>query len=269
MVYFIQFMIFLLFLCAAWLIKLFNQGTLAYRQYRKEKQKDKAYIAAEKTIEMLREEFRGKPTKFENYTAEVFKSAGYEDVTVTQASNDGGKDLIMYKNEKKYVAEVKLYHPACKISRERIQKLHSAMLDCEADRAVFVTTSDFTDPAVVYAGKHGIELVNGYLLGRWIRLLEEADKDGKNQLKFLHETMEEDREFVRQGNKAKAWRIMGLFLLLYPLYSVCWIFLLNRQLIYVNAFYGWILAELVLFNAVDLRIFTKCLIRGRQKQSSL
>ena len=261
MIYFVQIGLFVLFLCAAWLLKLFNQGKLAYRQYRKNKQNDQDYLEAEKTIQLLLDEFGSRPVKFEAYVAEVFKAAGYEDVTVTKASNDGGKDLIMYKNGKKYVAEVKLYQPAYKISRERIQKLHSAMLDSDADGAFFVTTSDFTQNAVLYAGKHEISLLNGYLFGRFVHLLEEEDKKGKSQLMLLHEMLEEDRLGIKDKNRKKAWLMMGLFLLLYPVYTVGYLFFLNRVLQPDEASYAGMLTVLIILNAVNLRIIAKCLIR--------
>ncbi len=261
MAYAIQLLVFVLFLCAAYLVKACNQGTLAYRRYRKNKQADKEYLEAEKTTEMLLKEFHGRPTLFENYTAAVFESAGYEQVTVTKATNDGGKDLIMYKNEKKYVAEVKLYQPEYKISRERIQKLHSAMLDSDAEGACFVTTSDFTQNAVVYAGKHGIDLMNGYLLGRFVRLLEQEDKKGEHQLTFLHELLKEDGEALKRKNKARAWLLMGSFLALYPVYSIVCLFLLNSTKSSADIFYMRMLALLILLNAVNLRIFVNCLVQ--------
>lgn len=243
-------------------------GRLAYGRYRQEKRTDRDYLEAEKTVQLLLEEFRSRPTKFENYVAEVFRAAGYEEVSVTKASNDGGKDLIMYKNGKKYVAEVKLYQPEYKISRERIQKLHSAMLDSEADGAFFVTTSDFTQNAVIYAGKHEISLLNGYLLGRFVHLMEHGDKKGKSQLKLLHEMSEEDRMAAKEKNKQKAWRLMGLILLLYPIYSIGYLYFLNsgngaaglQGANLQEVSYAGMPAVLILLNAVNLRIAAKCMV---------
>ncbi len=261
MAYAIQLLVFILFLGAAYLVKVCNQGTLAYRRYRKSRQADKEYLEAEKTTEMLLKEFHGRPVLFESYVAAVFESAGYEQVTVTKATNDGGKDLIMYKNEKKYVAEVKLYQPEYKISRERIQKLHSAMLDSDAEGACFVTTSDFTKNSIVYAGKHGIDLMNGYLLGRVIQILKQEDKKGKHQLTFLHELLKEDGEALRRKNKGRAWFLMGSFLIVYPVYSIVCLFLLNSTKSITDASYMRMLLLLIFLNAIDLRIIAKCLMQ--------
>ena len=139
------------------------------------------------------------------------------------------------------------------------------MLDSEADGAFFVTTSDFTQNAVIYAGKHEISLLNGYLLGRFVRLLEEEDKKGKSQLKLLHEMLEEERLHVKDKNRKTAWLRMGIFLLLYPVYTVGYICFLNSDLKPETISYAGMLTLLILLNAVNLRIFAKCLIRFKAK----
>lgn len=111
------------------------------------------------TIEDLLKKYGKKPTDFEHYVANMYSFLGYK-TKVTPPANDEGKDIEMWKDGLKYIVEVKLYSPQNKIGREKIQKLHSAMIDSKASKAIFVTTSDFTDNAVDYAKKHGIELVN-------------------------------------------------------------------------------------------------------------
>lgn len=110
------------------------------------------------TIGGLFNEFASNPQGFEKYIADLYTQLGYE-AYVTKGSNDGGKDVVMNKDGKKYVVEVKLYATNNKIGRERIQKLHSAMIDENANGAIYITTSDFTTPAREYAEKFGIELI--------------------------------------------------------------------------------------------------------------
>ena len=119
-------------------------------------------------IEKLLRAYSGRPREFEYFVAELYEGLGYE-TEVTSGSRDGGKDIIMYKGRKKYAVEVKLYDQDRKISREKIQKLHSAMIDIEADYGIFVTTSDFTADAEEYADKYGIICVNGNKLSRMIK----------------------------------------------------------------------------------------------------
>lgn len=120
------------------------------------------------TIEDILLEFGDNPYEFEKYVAELFEYKGFS-VKLTSKSNDGGKDIIMTKGNKRYIAEVKLYAVENKISREKIQKVHSAMIDSNADFAYFVTTSDFTINAIEYAQKFGIRLINGNLLAKMVQ----------------------------------------------------------------------------------------------------
>jgi restriction endonuclease Mrr len=78
----------------------------------------------------------------------------------------------MWKDNLKHVVEVKLYSSRNKIGREKIQKLHSAMIDSDAHKAIFVTTSDFASTSVEYAHKHGIELVNSSKLFKLIQIVK-------------------------------------------------------------------------------------------------
>ena len=111
------------------------------------------------TIEELIWEYEQNPTDFEHYIANLYNCLGFK-TKVSPPTNDRGKDIEMCKNNLKYVVEVKLYSTQNKIGREKIQKLHSAMIDSDAHKAIFVTTSDFTFTAVENAKKHRIELVN-------------------------------------------------------------------------------------------------------------
>lgn len=99
------------------------------------------------------------PREFEYFVADVFRTLGYK-VQVTSGSNDGGKDIILYKgNEMKFV-EVKRYTKSS-IGRPFIQKLHSAIVDADAVGGYFVTLSHFNKNARQYAANKNIELIDG------------------------------------------------------------------------------------------------------------
>lgn len=121
------------------------------------------WIKASKSLGELHAQFYSCPHDFEVFIAKMYQFLGF-DTTVTQKSNDGGKDIVMYKNGEKYVVEVKLYGTYDKISREKVQKLHSAMMDERANHAIFVTTSSYTAPAVEFAERNEIELIDGIQL---------------------------------------------------------------------------------------------------------
>ena len=112
-------------------------------------------------VDSLLIDYGERPTEFEKFVADLMTAAEYKNVKVTPAVNDGGKDITAVKDNNFYVVEVKLYNKDNKIGREKIQKLHSAMIDSNADKAIFVTTSDFTLNAVEYAEKYNIQTING------------------------------------------------------------------------------------------------------------
>ena len=107
--------------------------------------------------------FKSKPTDFESHVADIFREYGFK-AKVTPPSKDGGVDIFLQKDGKIYVAEVKLYGPKNKVSVEKIQKLHSAMVDQKAHGAVFVTTGEFTGPAAAYGARNGMILIDGVKL---------------------------------------------------------------------------------------------------------
>jgi restriction system protein len=140
--------------------------------YYMKKQSKKELVRRYQAIDSLLDKYKGKETDFEYYVAYLYELLGYK-VKVTPPSNDGGKDIVMWRNSLKAVVEVKLYAKSNKVSRPMIQKLHSAMIDCEADEAIFVTTSEFTEPAIKYAEKFNIQAVNGNKL---VRLIDRVNK---------------------------------------------------------------------------------------------
>ena len=117
------------------------------------------------------------PFEFERYICDLFKELGYE-ANVTTSSGDGGKDLIMTRGRITAVAECKRY-VTTKITRPQIQKFHSAVIDSNAEKGHFITTSDFTKHAITYVENKPIILINGETL---VKMIEEATKEGKTKL---------------------------------------------------------------------------------------
>lgn len=141
-----------------------------YKSRVKEEESKQEYLRSCRSINNLLSKFKNKPTDFENYVANVFSYLGYKTV-VTPPSKDEGRDIEMFKDGIKYAVEVKLYSKDNKITREKIQKLQGAMINCKADKGVFVTTSSFTKDAIEYGQKHGITLINGE---SFVKLIDKA-----------------------------------------------------------------------------------------------
>lgn len=130
--------------------------------YKKEQEK----LNRKLSIDELLYTYKTKPTDFEHYVANVYKKLGYK-TEVTPPSNDGGKDIIMFKAGQKYIVEVKLYNHHNWINREQMQKLHSVTID-ENAKGIFVTTSSFKKTAIEWAKKSNIDLVDGQELAKLI-----------------------------------------------------------------------------------------------------
>lgn len=128
-------------------------------------------ILQTRTIQELIDQYN--PYEFEYYIADLFSLYGFQTL-VTRASNDGGIDIEMRKDGETFAVEVKQYSRDNRVSRERIQKLDSAARHAEADHAIFVTTSSFTQPAIAYADESGIDLIDGKALFEMIQRAKAA-----------------------------------------------------------------------------------------------
>lgn len=113
------------------------------------------------SIQGIIDYYEEKPTNFEKLCAEIFNRMGY-DSKVTSQTNDGGYDILLSKNNWSYIVECKCYSLRNKVGRPAIQKLVGANNVLSADGMIFITTSDFTENAITYAGETGVELINGY-----------------------------------------------------------------------------------------------------------
>lgn len=122
------------------------------------------------------------PREFEKWTALLLKELGYENVRVTDATNDGGKDIICENNGEKIYVECKryLYSELAKlkkdqtddndisyekVSREVTQKLVGAMVADRVHKGMVITTGELHDNAKEYVEKlpeeYQVELIDG------------------------------------------------------------------------------------------------------------
>lgn len=90
--------------------------------------------------------------EFEEVMMDVYRNLGYENVRNPGKSGDEGRDIVMEKDGKSYVVECKHMD---KVSRPRVQKLHSAVSTYEDDdtTGILVTTGRFTKQAREYVEK--------------------------------------------------------------------------------------------------------------------
>lgn len=81
---------------------------------------------------------------FECFVGFVFECLGYK-VNITQASRDGGKDLIIKRDGVTTYVELKRYASKNKISSTQVLKLIGSACADEIHSVIFITTSTYSD----------------------------------------------------------------------------------------------------------------------------
>lgn len=141
------------------------------------------------------------PRRFEVAVADVFQRYGYQ-TEVTSFVRDAGVDLLLKDgNGERYAVQIKQYKTGVSIGRPELQRLQGAMLNAEASRAIFVTLSHFSEPAIRYAGKHGIRLVDGEDL---IDMLVELNLAGEEEESTSQDTMQRAHTWPISRSQQKA-----------------------------------------------------------------
>ncbi len=97
------------------------------------------------------------PRQFEEFIAELFFRHGFQ-VELTKQTRDGGKDIIAVSSRLdipvKYIVECKRYAYERKVSIEYVQRLLGVKVSESANKAILVTTSQFTRDAIAFANRH-------------------------------------------------------------------------------------------------------------------
>lgn len=148
-------------------IELCKEEKIKYSQLLKEKQA----FSDKSDIQRLVDYYAEEPTEFETLCADLYECLGYA-ARLTPATNDGGYDILLTKNGRKTIVECKCYSVGHNIGRPTIQKLVGANSIVNAEKMLFITTSDFSAGAVEYAREVGMELVNG------ARLMDMLEQEG-------------------------------------------------------------------------------------------
>jgi restriction system protein len=109
------------------------------------------------------------PREFEEWTASLFESLGYDKVTLTPQSNDKGIDVLAKKSGLTVAVQCKKYKGV--VGSPEIQAFLGAMQNAEADKGFFITTGTFSIEAEKMALNMPIELYDKIGL---IQLIDEA-----------------------------------------------------------------------------------------------
>jgi ribose 1,5-bisphosphokinase PhnN len=102
------------------------------------------------------------PRRFEEFVASLFEDLGYEDVSLTPRSRDGGYDIFAMRNDAFgpliYLVECKRYAPSRKVSVEVVRALHGVQQQQSANIGIVVATSTFSRDASKFARNVGFPL---------------------------------------------------------------------------------------------------------------
>lgn len=122
---------------------------------------------------------------FEHLIGDLWADKGYE-TTVTVGSADEGIDVRAIRTtgtREHVIIQVKQYKQGSKVGRPDIQKTLGTLSTDTATRAIVVTSSSFTQPAITEAAKagHRIELINGADLLKLLSKSNIAPPTGNNK----------------------------------------------------------------------------------------
>lgn len=145
-------------------------GYFRHKRYEK-------WLATQKTLNELIYKLR--PEEFEDYIGILLKKLGYQNVKVIGGIHqaDGGFDVKAEKDNQIYYIQVKKYGLHRPVKVEQVRAFYGALkADHPEAKGIFITTSYFTygfrHTAESFAGKVGIELIDGQKLVEMIKLAD-------------------------------------------------------------------------------------------------
>lgn len=95
--------------------------------------------------------------EFEKFVGSCFENKGYK-VKVTKATGDQGVDLIL-EDEKGVLTAVQVKRYSGSVGNKAVQEVVASMKFYDCDKAMIVTTGEFTKSAFELASKNGVQLV--------------------------------------------------------------------------------------------------------------
>lgn len=138
-----------------------------------------------------------KGLEFEHYVAEILRKQGFKRVSVTKATGDFGVDIVCTakKGKEKIAIQVKRYNSP--LSGKAIQEVVAGARHYNATRAMVITNSTFTPKAKVLAKSNDCELIDRYLLKRWVY-------ENENNAKKRNQKETSDNNIVENKSSAIA-----------------------------------------------------------------
>lgn len=139
------------------------------------------------------------PREFEETVASYLRSRGFQDVQRIGGAGDLGVDIQCQDEYGRLVAvQCKRYQRGAKIGSPEIQHFYGMVVRRNATRGIFVTTSDYTQPARRLAHETDIELIDGAQIGVYFAELERQKREAElaRQREAAREAELERQRFV-------------------------------------------------------------------------
>jgi len=144
------------------------------------------------------------PRAFEEWTALLYIKMGYEDVQLTQYSNDKGIDVLASKDGERIAIQCKRFKGS--VGSPMIRDFYGAMMNIEANKGIFITTGSFSVEAEKMALGIPIELYDSNRLNELIKTAEFHDFDESLlsrsiSIKEIAEFTSADKERIESGKR--------------------------------------------------------------------
>lgn len=112
----------------------------------------------EKQLIQISEVDRMDGNSFEYFCKNLLQADGFRDIRVTKQSGDYGADIIAKKDDIRYVIQCKRY--SGNVGEDAIQEVYASKKVYNAEVAVVLTNSYFTNQAIVLASHNSVHLWN-------------------------------------------------------------------------------------------------------------
>ena len=106
------------------------------------------------------------PAEFEQYVADLYERLGYTIDEVVDKNKRGGADIIAFKDDIKYVIQVKYYTKP--VNKNGIIEVVAAKKLYTANKGIHVTNSYYSMSAMQFAAQNNIELIDGEMIEEYI-----------------------------------------------------------------------------------------------------
>ena len=135
---------------------LFICGMISYISYYLKRSR-RLTIDQIKSIESIR---NLRWSQFEELVADIYSQMGYIVIEQTENGPDDGFDLELRKGSDRIIVQCKNWNKE-QIGVSLIREIFGVLHHEKANRAIFVTTTDYTESALKFAKGKPIELING------------------------------------------------------------------------------------------------------------